>query len=75
MLLENSESHDYVSSYYYCIQNDVAVVQTRMLPKDNTVEERHHVLNNCLSKNVNVIFFDVFLTVRPSIDFFFKLPT
>jgi len=49
VLLKNSESHDCVSSYYYCNQNDVAVVQ------DKTVEENHHVLNNCLSKdNFNV---------------------
>lgn len=56
VLLENSESYDYVSSYYYCNQNDVAVAQECRLPKGNTVEERHNILNNCLSKdNFNVI--------------------
>jgi hypothetical protein len=51
VLLENSESHDYVSSSYYSNQNDVAYVQECMLPKDNMVEESHNVLNNCLNKD------------------------
>jgi len=56
VLLENSESHDCVSSSYYSNQNDVAYVQECMLPKDNMVEESHNVLNNCLNKdNFNVI--------------------
>ena len=42
MLLENSESRDYVSSCYYCNRNDVAVVQECMLPKDNMVEESYN---------------------------------
>jgi len=56
VLLENSESRDYVSSCYYSNQNDVADVQEYMLPKDNMVEESHNVLNNSLNKdNFNVI--------------------
>jgi hypothetical protein len=49
-VIKNSELHDYVSSYYHYNQNYIAVVQ------DNTVEESHHVLNNCSNKdNFNVI--------------------
>lgn len=50
-LLENSESYDHVSSYYYCNKNDVAVAQDCRLPKGNTVEESHNILNNCFSKD------------------------